>query len=413
MGLSQAAGMLVAGRNAGDQALLAAGTLSCCETLEVGFSARVGRWRGEMKLLLIHNEARYFGGAETTLGYYLSRCGNVAVAVAPGSRVEALTPASCTRIRISDNAQFGPWRLLRQVWALRRWHQSSPFDLIHGWAARDWELAGLLSWFTSVPAIGTLHDHPSAQYISGSRRWLMKLSARVVLARVVAVSDAVMEACRTDGYPSERVSVIRNGIPATPPAVRDKGSPVCRIGYLGAFTVEKGFDGLLETVDLFSGIVGNGWEVWVGGGCVSAASETLREQMENRYRGRSWWSKVKWKGWIKDPRDFMEAIDVLLFPSRAFDSLPTVLLEAGWAGCPAVAAAVGGAAEVVQHGVTGWLFGAGSWQSAAHCLREAVADRDCRLRFGQAGRRRAEEEFSVDNMVANYGRLYSTLARHV
>src|SRR5204863_2747971 len=88
-----------------------------------------------------------------------------------------------------------------------------PFDLVHGWAARDWELTSLVAGIWRKPAIGTLHDHPAAGYIRRKRRLLMRLAAAWGLRRIVCVSDAVRRACEAMGYRRERLLTIRNGLP--------------------------------------------------------------------------------------------------------------------------------------------------------------------------------------------------------
>ncbi|MBU6400995.1 MAG: glycosyltransferase, partial [Verrucomicrobia bacterium] len=92
-------------------------------------------------------------------------------------------------------------------------------------------------------------------------------------------------------------------------------------------------------------------------------------------------------------------------------SFPGVLLEAGQAGVPVVAARVGGVAEIVADGQTGWLFEPGDWRQGAAILAGLVqSPRVCRS-AGQAARDRVLSQFSVEGMAADYLKLYSELAR--
>lgn len=74
-----------------------------------------------------------------------------------------------------------------------------------------------------------------------------------------------------------------------------------------------------------------------------------------------------------------------------------VFLEAAACGVPQVAGRSGGAAEAVEHGVTGLVVDdPGSVAALAAALRTLIADPERRRQMGQAARRRAEEQFSYD-----------------
>jgi glycosyltransferase involved in cell wall biosynthesis len=78
-----------------------------------------------------------------------------------------------------------------------------------------------------------------------------------------------------------------------------------------------------------------------------------------------------------------------------------VLAEANAAGVPVIAMDLGSCREVIRDGVTGFL--AGNVRQAARCLeRVPQIDRS-------ACRQRVEECFSVDTMVQQYERVYSTV----
>jgi glycosyltransferase involved in cell wall biosynthesis len=103
----------------------------------------------------------------------------------------------------------------------------------------------------------------------------------------------------------------------------------------------------------------------------------------------------------------------LVVPSSEFDPFPTVLLEAGQSGVPALASRVGGVPEIVADGQTGWLFQAGNVESAAQILSRLMAVPDILQRAGQAARERVLNEFSGSKMVAEYRLLYSNLLTDV
>ena len=80
--------------------------------------------------------------------------------------------------------------------------------------------------------------------------------------------------------------------------------------------------------------------------------------------------------------------DVFCFPSTT-DTFGQVLLEAGASGLPVVAAAAGGALELVQHGRTGLLVEPEESRALAAALLELAGDPALRRRLGAAGREAA------------------------
>jgi phosphatidylinositol alpha-1,6-mannosyltransferase len=85
-----------------------------------------------------------------------------------------------------------------------------------------------------------------------------------------------------------------------------------------------------------------------------------------------------------------------------------VFLEAAACGVPQVAGRSGGAAEAVEHGVTGLVVDhPDSTAELAGALRTLIVDGELRRRMGEAGRVRVEQEFSYDVLA---GRLQAELA---
>ena len=100
--------------------------------------------------------------------------------------------------------------------------------------------------------------------------------------------------------------------------------------------------------------------------------------------------------------------DVFLLPSVT-ESFGLVALEAMACGVPVVASRVGGIPEVVTDGEVGLLAPVGDVaQMAAHVVR-LLTDDAFHARAARAARRRVEEHFQLDAMVARYEALYRRL----
>jgi glycosyltransferase involved in cell wall biosynthesis len=367
-----------------------------------------------VRILLIRTEAQYFAGAEKVLGYYLEGLSQtdceVAVAVVQGSPVVSVIPPSVRQIGVPAKQRFSTRKLFFQAVQIAKARRGFPFDLVHGWTARDWELASLVGLVVRRPAIGTLHDHPQASFIFPRRQRLMRWCARFGLRKVVCVSQAVSDECVKAGYPVKKLTVIHNGLPGFNAPPERKPNPACRLGFLGVFSERKGLRDLFLTLDELARISAKPWQAVIAGAAQDDAGEHLLAMGRQQFSQKPWWARTQWRGWVTRPVEFLQELDLLIVPSSEFDPFPTVLLEAGAAGCPVLAARVGGVEEIVRVDETGWLFERGNWRQAAETLSRLIADPDLLRAAGLNARQRISREFSVGKMVANYFQFYSSLA---
>ncbi len=86
-------------------------------------------------------------------------------------------------------------------------------------------------------------------------------------------------------------------------------------------------------------------------------------------------------------------------PDGAMDNLPTVIMEAMAAALPVISTNVGGIAEMVRDGQTGFLVGQNDVAATAEALGELLRDSQLAREFGARGRNRCAEMFSLEKNV--------------
>lgn len=104
----------------------------------------------------------------------------------------------------------------------------------------------------------------------------------------------------------------------------------------------------------------------------------------------------------------LSAADALLHTAR-FEGTPNVLLEAAHLGCPIVGTKAGGAVDVVQDGVSGFLCDPSDTDGLCERLRSVLADANLRKRLSEGGPPLIRERFSLEQMIEGTLALYPML----
>lgn len=113
-------------------------------------------------------------------------------------------------------------------------------------------------------------------------------------------------------------------------------------------------------------------------------------------------------GYVADVAGVWTAAHIAVLPSRR-EGLPKSLLEAAACGRPIVATDVPGCREIARNGINALLVPPDDPKALALAIAQLGGDRDLRRRFGAAGRRLVEDEYSSarigQEIVALYDRL--------
>ncbi len=220
---------------------------------------------------------------------------------------------------------------------------------------------------------------------------------------VIANSDRVAHVHRSHGVNVN--DVVLNGVPERPtrPPLNDTSAP--RIGYAGRLVAKKGVACLLEAVatvsksipDIRLSVVGDGPER------ASLAAEAERLGIHGL---------VDWHGHVS--RDELEALFadvwVQVVPSLWEEPFGLVAAEGMMRGCAVIATNGGGLAEQVVDGHTGYLVPPGDASALASRLVALLGDRSLAEAMGQAGRRRALDQFTEARVVDQCLTIYQSLA---
>ena len=241
----------------------------------------------------------------------------------------------------------------------------------------------------------------------------LRLTARFVRG-VVANSEAVKQVtAEKEGYSASRISVIYNGYPVPegdssplPPSERPAVLSALGLPISGQFVVLvanlreiKRIGDAINAVAIVAKSIPDSHLVLIGGG----DQEPYRVLAESLGAG----DHVHFLGVRSDVRDILRVMDAGLLCSES-EGYSNAIVEYMQARLPVVASDVGGNAEAVEHGVTGYLFPRGDVRQLATCLEDLLKDKDGRAKaMGEAGFQKARRRHGLTTMIESYADLYS------
>ena len=118
-------------------------------------------------------------------------------------------------------------------------------------------------------------------------------------------------------------------------------------------------------------------------------------------------SAVKFLGQRWDAPELLAASDLSVLASHE-EGFSNVILESMAAGLPVVATDVGGNREAIVDGQTGWLVPARNPEALASRIVDLLKNPSRARQWGEKGRARVKQLFTVEKMVKEHLRLYET-----
>lgn len=365
---------------------------------------------------LVHvTSSRFFGGPERQMlelaRTLAGRCDSRFVSFSEGGRCrEFLDRVKADGFRAAELRRDTP-RLagaLRDLCALvGDW--SPDLVVTHGYKAN---LLGLLAArrhrvpIASVSRGWTAESWRVAQY-ERLDRWVLRR-----MDRVVCVAHAQARRVLAAGVAGDRVRMIHNAIrperflnAASEYACRLRSlfpdRPAIVAGAAGRLSPEKGFDVL---IDAAAQVVRRRDQV----GFILFGEGACRRQLVAQARVQGLASRFVLAGFTPDLDCLLPYLDLCVIPSRT-EGLSNVALEASVARVPIVATDVGGNAEVVLDGVTGYVVPPDDATALAERIVQLVDAPARRTAMGRAASEYVQQTFSFEHQARQYEQLAAEL----
>ena len=266
--------------------------------------------------------------------------------------------------------------------------------------------------FSTVPEKIAIALNPYHRYVCAAEREMFEHPRlRAVICNSRMVREEIRRGFRIE---PEKLHVIYNGIDLEQfhPRLRAELREATRaeLGcppnatlflFVGSGFSRKGLDAAIQA--LAQARNSTFWLVVVG-----------RDRAEKSYKELSLkegvGDRVRFLGGRGDVRPLYAAADCFILPSR-YDPFPNTGLEALAMGLPSIVSSSCGAAEVVEHGKSGWVCQPDDAAGIARLMLEAAgAVRGGRGRLEHdAAARATAERFGIDAMATRLTELYGTL----
>ncbi|KJR46659.1 putative glycosyltransferase protein [Desulfosporosinus sp. I2] len=162
--------------------------------------------------------------------------------------------------------------------------------------------------------------------------------------------------------------------------------------FFGRLSQEKGILTLIEAMKK----VKNDDELWILG------NGPQREELEQFIAGNGLSTKVKLLGFMigAELKSIVAESKAVVLPSEWYENGPYSVMEAMSKGRPVIAANIGGLPEMVEDGVSGYVFESKNANDLSDKLNKLLAlDEENYMRMSKAAIEKAKADFNPDNYV--------------
>lgn len=239
----------------------------------------------------------------------------------------------------------------------------------------------------------------------------------------IAISNSVAEDLLAVCGPKMRVHKMYNVVNAgrfTPQGARLDLDSLCgmdaapegttRVGLLGTFARWKGHEVFLKALAKLKHLRLRGYVI---GDAIyqTANSQYSRTELAGKALEMGISGRVGFTGFVKDTAAAIRSLDIVVHASTRPEPLGMVIIEAQACGRPVIISRAGGAAEIIEEGLSGLGVPPNDVDGVAAAIETLVRDPERRAAMGQAARRNVETRFEIGTVAGKLREIYSDSIR--
>ena len=311
-------------------------------------------------------------------------------------------------------------KALKEIRALIRKYQP---DIVHTHASKAGALGRMAAFKENVPVVvHTFHGHVFHSYFGKFKTWIYKLTERRLAKKtnaIIAISEIQKQELTTLhriaapekfrviplGFDLDRFTENR-AIKRT--AFRKKyllDEDTVVVGIIGRLTAIKNHELFMQSITQVAKSTSKRIRAFIIGDGERMAELRLLAINLEKQTGKS---LFEFTSWIKNVDDILPGLDVVALTSFN-EGTPVSLIEAQASGVTVITTNVGGVADVVDHGNTGFVVNGFEVADFAERLGFLVENEEIRYKMSQNGWNYVEHKFHYKRLCADVAKLYHEL----
>lgn len=177
--------------------------------------------------------------------------------------------------------------------------------------------------------------------------------------------------------------------------------------FVGQLLITKGLDDILNALEILSETSNNNYKLYIIG---SESKKGKLDYFKSRTKELKLNKNVLFVGQKSNVNEWMQAADILLFPSHKGEGMGRVTYESMATSTPVIATDIVGVNEAVTSDV-GILINQGDPKAMAAAIERLSCDKELYNKFAIEGKKRALNVFDIKKHAYEVMRLYETMVR--
>ncbi|MEA5583395.1 glycosyltransferase family 4 protein [Nodularia harveyana UHCC-0300] len=289
------------------------------------------------------------------------------------------------------------------------------YDIIYANTQKAFVIGALASFLSGRPLVYHLHDILSSEHFSQTNLRIAITLANGFATLVIANSQASQTAFIQGGGNAKLTEIVYNGFDCQKYQTAESEVAKIRqdldlegkfvVGHFSRLAPWKGQHILIQALSECPPEV----TVILVGDALFGEQDYV-QQLHEQVKEMGLESRVKFLGFREDIPQLMASCDLVAHTSTSPEPFGRVIVEAMLCGKPVVAAEAGGAMELVENGVNGFLVTPGESGELAEVINICVRERDMIASMADHARAIASQRFDIITINQQIAQLLNQLS---
>lgn len=361
------------------------------------------------KRIVIVNHVAELGGAERVLMDMLAHLDKEKFQVemiflSEGRLVEAAKGFGCNVHVVNSGRIRSPRDYWKSISFIRRVIRQSGAQMVVSWAPKPHFYGGVAAMLEGKPSIWWQHGVPTGTLFD-------KVVSRIPAEAILCPSQSVRDA-QASLSPKKYVDVNYPGINKETFFYSSELRGAIRreynipeeafvFAFIGRLQRWKRTDVVIEAFR--TALAGRDARLLIVGGAQFGVEKDYEAELKEQVARSGLEEQVIFAGHQHQVERFISACDAVVH-SSLFEPFGMVVVEAMAAGRPVLAVGKGGPAEIIRHGVDGYLYD-GSAEELARFMSEVYGDRNLTRRVGDEAKKTIDSRFTARIMADRFAHV--------